>query len=131
MDRLLTVARLPFAGLLLTASLSTAPLAAAGDAVHGKAVFGAQCSTCHSPAHNGPTILGPTLFGVVGRPAASIKGFAYSRGMTASGYTWTDARLKSYLPAPRDAVPGTKMSYAGLKNPAQLDDLVAYLDTLK
>jgi cytochrome c len=105
--------------------------AAAADAAHGKAVFAAQCASCHSPARNGATILGPTLFGVVGRPSASVKGFVYSSGMKAAGFSWSNDRLRAYLPAPKDLVPGTHMSYAGLKNPGQLDDLIAYLDTLK
>jgi cytochrome c len=86
---------------------------------------------CHSNARGGPTILGPTLYGVVGRQAGSVAGFAYSSGMKSSGITWSNDKLTAYLPAPRAMVPGTKMSFAGLKNPAQLDDLVAYLDTLK
>ena len=51
--------------------------------------------------------------------------------MKNAGFTWTDAQLRTYLPSPRTTVPGTKMGYAGLKNPTQLDDLIAYLDTLK
>lgn len=131
MVRLSKGSRLSLAGLLATAGVLAALPAMAGDAGRGKSVFAAQCAMCHSPARNGPTVLGPPLFGVVGRPAASIKGFAYSSGMKAAGFSWTDAQLKTYLPAPRALVPGTKMSFAGLKNPAQLDDLIAFLDTLK
>jgi cytochrome c len=86
---------------------------------------------CHSSSRNGPTILGPPLFGVVGRKAGTFSGFAFSPGMKSAGFTWTDDRLRAYLPAPRAMVPGTKMTYGGLKNPAQLDDLTAFLDTLK
>jgi cytochrome c len=68
---------------------------------------------------------------VVGRPAATVPGFAYSSAMKATGFIWTADRLHAYLPAPRTLVPGTKMSFPGLKNPAQLDDLVAYLQSLK
>jgi len=131
MDRLLIGSRRALAALALAAGTSLALPAAAADAAHGKAVFTAQCASCHSPARNGPTILGPTLFGVVGRPAASVKGFVYSSGMKAAGFVWSNDRLRAYLPAPRDLVPGTHMSYAGLKNAGQLDDLIAYLDTLK
>ena len=51
--------------------------------------------------------------------------------MKASNLTWSTSQLKAYLPAPGKTVRGTKMPYAGLKNPAQLDDLLAYLETLK
>ena len=131
MVRLLIRLGLAPASLIVAAGLVLAGPAAAGDPGHGKSVFASQCGVCHSAARNGPTILGPTLFGVIGRPAASVKGFVYSSGMKAAGFTWGDDRLRAYLPAPRTLVPGTKMSYAGLKNPAQLDDLIAYLDTLK
>ncbi len=111
-------------------ALSASP-AAATDASHGRAVFASQCSVCHSDARNGPVILGPPLFGVVGRPAGSYAGFGYSSAMKSAGFVWTPDRLHSYLPAPRDYLPGVRMTYAGLKNPAQLDDLIAYLQTLK
>ena len=131
MVRLLILGRLPAAALLFAVGLGVATNASAGDAGKGKGVFAAQCSMCHSAARGGPAILGPTLFGVVGRKAGSLSGFVYSSGMKAAGFTWTDAQLRTYLPSPRTTVPGTKMGYAGLKNPTQLDDLIAYLDTLK
>ena len=131
MDRILTRRSLPLAGLVIAVGLSAALPAMASDAVRGKAVFASQCSMCHSPAKGGPTILGPDLFGVVGRPAASIKGFNYSKAMKATGYTWSEAQLRTYLPAPMSVVAGTHMTYAGLKNPGQLDDLIAYLASLK
>jgi cytochrome c len=71
------------------------------------------------------------LYGVVGRKAASINGFAYSTAMKAAGFDWTPDRLRAYLPGPRDYLPGVKMSYAGLKNATRLEDLIAYLSTLK
>ena len=114
----------------VVALVATAP-AGAGDAGKGKGVFAAQCAMCHSNARNGPTILGPALYGVVGRKAASVAGYAYSPGMKAAAWTWTDDRLTAYLPNPRAMVQGTKMSFGGLKDPTKLADLVAYLDALK
>lgn len=131
MDRLLNRLGLAQAGLLVAAGLFAAFPAAAGDPGHGKGVFASQCSICHTATRNGPAIIGPPLFGVVGRPAGSVKGYAYSAGMKSAGITWTDSQLRAYLPAPRTKVPTTKMTYGGLKNPTQLDDLIAYLDTLK
>ena len=111
-------------------------LAGAGDAQaadpgHGRAVFASQCGVCHSDARNGPAVVGPPLYGVVGRPAGSVSGFNYSPAMRAAGFAWTPDRLQAYLPGPRDYLPGVRMAYPGLKNPAQLDDLIAYLRTLK
>ena len=131
MDRLLK--RLAWGGLAptLVLAVSAAGPASAGDAKAGRAVFAAQCSICHSDARNGPVILGPPLYGVIGRKAGSVSGYPYSTAMKTAGFVWTPDRLRAYLPAPRDYLPGVKMSYPGLKNPAQLEDLIAYLGTLK
>ncbi len=110
--------------------LASSPAAATGPTT-GKSVFASQCSTCHSDARSRPVVVGPPLFGVVGRPAGSISGYAYSSAMKSAGFAWTPDRLRAYLPAPRDYLPGVKMTYNGLKNPSQLDDLIAYLQTLK
>jgi cytochrome c len=103
----------------------------AADPGHGKTVFNQQCGICHTATKGGPAVLGPNLYGVVGRRAGSVPGYSYSSAMKAAGFSWTDDKLTAYLPAPRALVPGTKMSYGGLHNPAQLADLVAFLDTLK
>jgi len=103
----------------------------AGDAGHGKTIFSQQCGICHTANKGGPAVLGPNLYGVVGRKAGTVAGYSYSSAMKAAGFTWTDDKLTAYLPAPRSLVPGTKMSYGGLHNPAQLVDLVAFLDSLK
>jgi cytochrome c len=113
------------------AALMTASPAFAGSASAGKAVFASQCSSCHSDARSRPVVVGPPLFGVVGRPAGSIHGYPYSSTMKGAGFAWTPDRLRHYLPAPRDYLPGVKMTYNGLKNPSQVDDLIAYLQTLQ
>nr|QQZ50074.1 hypothetical protein JKL49_26205 [Phenylobacterium glaciei] len=51
--------------------------------------------------------------------------------MKGAGGVWDEARLRTYLPGPQKLIPGIRMTYPGLKNPAQLDDLIAYLKTLK
>ena len=130
MVRILGLGRGALTTLALAASLAAAP-AWAGDAVRGKALFSQSCATCHSAANGGETLLGPTLYGVVDRPSASIKGFSYSTAMKKAGLTWSADELQAYLPAPSKLVPGTKMAFAGIKNPAQVDDLIAYLTTLK
>ena len=120
MDRLL-ISRFTLA--LGTAALLAASPALAADAAHGKQLFTQKCSICHSAAKG--------AHAVVGRKAASVPGFKYSAAMQAIGYAWTDEKLKPYLVSPRTVVPGTKMVFAGFKDSAQADDVVAYLDTLK
>jgi cytochrome c len=129
MVRLLT--RLFLAAIVTVAGLAPTIAAAADVLSSGKAVFASQCSICHSNARNGPVILGPPLYGVIGRKAGSVGGFAYSSAMKSAGFVWTPDRLRAYLPGPRDYLPGVKMTYAGLKNPSQLDALITYLDSLK
>jgi cytochrome c len=51
--------------------------------------------------------------------------------MKAAGLIWTQDQIRIYLAAPRKVVPGTKMGFAGLTDPKKLEDLVAYLATLK
>jgi cytochrome c len=132
MVRFLGTAVVGFGALLVAAGLLAASAAnATGDPGKGKAVFASQCSACHSNARNGPVILGPPLFGVVGRPAATVNGFPYSSAMKSAGFTWTADHLRAYLPAPQKYLPGVRMTYPGLKNPLQLEDLIAYLDNLK
>jgi cytochrome c len=131
MAGLLTRTGLVAASVLAAAGSLAANPAAAADAVHGKTVFNQQCSICHSSARGGPTIVGPSLFGVVGRKAGSLAGFSYSPAMKGAGFTWTDDKLHEYLPAPAKLVPGNKMPFGGVHNPVQVDDLVAYLGTLK
>jgi cytochrome c2 len=115
-------------GALLPAVIS--PAAAAGDPAAGKQVFETACSICHSP-QQGRNMIGPTLFGVVGRKSAAVDGYNYSPPFKALGVTWDEATLDKYLTGPRAMVPGTKMTYAGLKDDKKLADLIAYLATLK
>jgi cytochrome c len=112
--------------------LAGAGAAQAGDAAAGKDVFKA-CLACHT-TEQGKNKVGPSLFGVVGRPAASIDGFRYSAPMkekAAGGLVWTVDNLKAYITAPKEIVPGGTMAFAGLKDPAKVDDLVTFLGEQK
>lgn len=111
--------------------LALAPAAqAAGDPAKGKAVF-AQCAACHKADPSGKAMIGPNLWGVVGRPAGSMPGFAYSPAMKGWKKPWTEAALDTYLAAPAKAVPGNRMPFAGLTAPADRANVIAYLKTLK
>jgi cytochrome c len=105
----------------------------AQDAVKGEAVF-KRCRACHAVGPNAVNKSGPQLNGVAGRKAASVAGFDYSDAMkarAAAGLVWTDANLQGYLQAPDVFLPGGVMASAGIKDPAQLNDLIAYLKTQK
>ena len=107
---------------LLGCALAPAAMAADSDGQ----VFKSQCAICHTGAKGA---IGPNLAGVIGRNAGSAPGFAYSPAMKQSGLVWTPATLKLYIANPANTVKGNRMPYAGLKNPAQLDAVVAYLAT--
>jgi cytochrome c len=101
----------------------------AADAVSGQAVFKSQCSICHSPLAD-KNMVGPSLFGLIGRKSGSVAGFHYSAANKAADITWNADILDKYLTSPRDVVPGTIMTYAGLNDAGKRADLIAYLETL-
>ena len=112
--------------LLLAVILSGATSAAAADAVAGKAIFN-RCKICHTLEAGAGNRVGPNLHGVIGRKAGTTDGFAYSEAMKSSGVTWDDETLGKYLQDPKNFVPGNKMAFPGIADPAQLADLLAYL----
>ncbi|MCW3474566.1 c-type cytochrome [Limobrevibacterium gyesilva] len=103
--------------------------AAAADPAAGRSVFQSQCSICHA-VQAGRNMTGPTLFGIVGRKTGTVPGYTYSEGNKNANATWDQATLDKYLTAPRAAMPGTKMTYGGLKDDTKRADLIAYLATL-
>ncbi|WP_193367213.1 c-type cytochrome [Pelagibius marinus] len=94
-----------------------------GDAQRGQAIY-ERCQACHSLARNRS---GPRHCGLLGREAASVAGFSYSRALRESGIVWTAASLDRFLANPFKAVPGTRMGYAGVKDPQERADLIAFL----
>ena len=100
------------------------------DPAAGKTVFNSVCSICHS-VQPGKNMVGPSLFGIVGRKTGSVPGFHYSPANQNANLTWDQATLDKYLQSPRTVIPGTLMTYGGLKDDAKRADLIAYLATLK
>ncbi len=97
-----------------------------GDLENGKRKF-AMCRSCHTINQGGPNMTGPNLYGVFGRKAGSVEGFAYSDAVKAAGFTWDADHLNNWLADPRGFMPGTKMSFMGLKEPKDRIDVIAYL----
>jgi cytochrome c len=121
----------PLAGVMLTLSLAVVgPQAKAADPAAGKSVFNSVCSICHS-VQQGKNLIGPSLFGIVGRKTGAAAGFHYSTANQNANLTWDQATLDKYLQSPRTVIPGTVMTYAGLKDDTKRADLIAYLATLK
>ena len=101
----------------------------AADLENGQAKF-ALCKSCHTATAGGESAVGPNLYGVFGRKAGSLPGFAYSDGVKALGYAWDAEKIDRWITNPRAVVSGTKMTYAGLESPKDRVDVVAYLKVL-
>jgi cytochrome c len=96
-----------------------------GNPDNGKQVF-VVCSACHS-IQAGQNMVGPSLHGIVNRHSGTVPGFHYSSANKNSGLVWTEQELYAYLENPQKVVPGTYMTYMGVKDPQQRADLIAYL----
>jgi cytochrome c2 len=111
-----------------TATASPSPTAAATPttaAVTEPAAF-AVCKACHSvePGKNG---IGPSLAGIWGEKAGAVPGFDFSDAMKASNLTWNQATLDKYLTDPKGTVPGTKMSFGGVKDAAKRQAIIDWI----
>ncbi len=100
-----------------------------GDVEHGAKVF-KKCKGCHQVGDGAKNRVGPPLNGIFGRKAAIVDGFHYSKGLkraAADGLVWNLETLNAYLENPKALVSGTRMSFRGLKNAHDRDDVLAYL----
>jgi cytochrome c len=113
----------------LTAAATIVTAHAAGDAPRGARVFH-QCMACHSVVP-GENLTGPSLAHIWNRPAASATDFQrYSDALRKSGLVWNAATLDKWLAGPEKLVPGTSMTFPGIKDTAQRQDVIAYLQAV-
>ena len=130
--------RSPVATLTLLAAVSAALLSACAPEPaivdtaqmtpleRGAMVF-RKCRSCHTLGQGDPHRVGPNLHGVWGREAGALADFNYSRAMRESDVVWSDATMDAYLRKPAEYVPGTRMSFVGLKRDQDRADIIAYL----
>ncbi len=106
-----------------------AVLLASADAKAGGKQF-AKCKACHTTNKGGKNGIGPNLWDVVGRAKGTLPGYRFSDALKNKGGPWTYDELDSFLAKPKDFTPGTKMSFAGLKKPAERANVVIFLRSL-
>lgn len=107
-------------------SLNT--LLASADVAAGEKVF-AKCAACHTVNQGGANGIGPNLWAAMGKPHGHVPGFAYTDALKKVPGNWTFEAMDAWLKSPREYAPGTKMTFAGLGNPAERANLIAWLNT--
>jgi cytochrome c len=105
-----------------------ATLLATADVAKGEAVF-KKCTACHTVAQGGANGIGPNLWAALGKPHGHVAGFAYSDALKSVAGNWDWEGMDKWLSNPKKYAPGTKMTFAGLGNPEERANLIAYLNS--
>ena len=100
--------------------------AVAQDVQKGENSF-KKCLVCHAIGPGAKNKIGPELNGLDGRKAGTAPDYNYSDANKDSGIVWDDATFKEYIKDPRAKISGTKMTFPGIKNEQEINDLWAYL----
>lgn len=108
-------------------AVDVAALVEAADPAGGESIF-RRCASCHNL--EGGNGVGPYLNGVVGRDIASIEDYSYSDVLAEKEGAWTPEELYAFIDEPAEYAEGTKMSFAGLDDPEDLANVVAYLSSV-
>lgn len=90
-----------------------------------------QCVACHPISKGAPHGVGPNLHGIFGKPIAKAPGYVFSKALRTHGGMWTEEALHQWLEGPQSYAPGTKMAYAGLKDPAARQEVIDALKGLR
>ena len=103
-------------------------LLALGDLAHGEKVF-KKCSACHMIVSGGKNMIGPNLWNVIGRPAAAVPDYNYSKAMKEYAKNWSFEEMNAYLIKPQAYIKGTKMAFAGLRKEKDRASVILYMDS--
>jgi cytochrome c len=109
------------------AAVPIATLLATADIAKGEAAF-KKCAACHTIAQGGPNGIGPNLWASMGKPHGHVAGFSYSDALKSVPGNWDFEGMDKWLANPKKYAPGTKMTFAGLGNPEERANLIAYLN---
>ena len=118
--------------VILTSMMLVSALGAARaqDLAAGEQSF-RKCLPCHSVGEDARHKVGPLLNGLEGRKSGTFEGYSYSEANKKAEIVWNEASFKDYIENPMAKVPGTKMAFAGIKNPTEIAALWAYLAQFK
>src|SRR6516165_11417619 len=119
---------LTFTALVALSITAAASTAMAQDAAAGKTSFN-KCLACHAIGEGAKNKVGPELNGLDGRKSGTAPDYNYSDANKNSGITWNEAQFKEYIKDPKAKVPGTKMTFAGIKNENEINNLWAYVSS--
>ena len=109
------------------AAVPIATLLATADIAKGEAAF-KKCAACHTIAQGGANGIGPNLWASMGKPHGHVAGFSYSDALKSIPGNWDFEGMDKWLANPKKYAPGTKMTFAGLSNPEERANLIAYLN---
>ena len=109
------------------AAVPIATLLATADIAKGEAAF-KKCAACHTIAPGGANGIGPNLWASMGKPHGHVAGFSYSDALKSIPGNWDFEGMDKWLANPKKYAPGTKMTFAGLSNPEERANLIAYLN---
>jgi cytochrome c len=121
-----TMKKLTLNALVVIASTAVASAALAQDISAGKSSFN-KCLACHAIGEGAKNKIGPQLNGLDGRKSGTAPDYSYSDANKNSGITWSEAEFKDYIKDPKAKIPGTKMTFAGIKNEKEVNDLWAFI----
>ena len=119
--------RLVLASSILALGLASA---SAADVGAGEKVF-TKCQQCHHVGVGATNFYGPVLNGLIGRKAGTVRGYDYSTALRKSKIVWSYATLSKYLRQPQHAVPGVEMTFKGLQDQKDIDNVIAYVSQFR
>ena len=86
-----------------------------------------KCVACHSFKKGGKNKIGPNLYDIMGRKRATTVEYNYSKALKQMGGRWGFLDMNKFLLNPKKFLPGTKMSFKGIKNASDRAAIIIFL----